>query len=125
MPDRATGRRTNKAVMTGDMAGDATDGCALEAALRIGGGAHYSDCKRQGSATQKYLHWQNSVTAVSIRGSGIRSRKWRRQNIARRSPRLAVLFGERLGADLGKRSPRRDCLGIHNPPNHCRLALAP
>jgi len=122
MPDRATGRRTNKAVMTGDMAGDATDGCALEAALRIGGGAHYSDCKRQSSATQKYLHWQNSVTAVSIRGGGIRSRKCRRQNIARRSPRLAVLFGERLGADLGKRSPGRDCLGIDNQANDGRLA---
>jgi len=53
VPDRATGGRADKPVVTGDMPGDATDGRALEATLCIGGG------------TRK--------TAVSILGDGIRS----------------------------------------------------
>jgi hypothetical protein len=61
--------------MAGDMTGDAADGRALKAALGVGRRAGPSDCKRQGGATQQSFHWQISVTAVSIHGAGIRSRR--------------------------------------------------
>jgi hypothetical protein len=74
VPDRATGGCANKAVVTGDMAGDTTDRRALEASLRVGRSAHQSDCKRQSGAAEKSLHRQNSIVAILIRGDGIRSR---------------------------------------------------
>jgi hypothetical protein len=75
MPDRATSGRADKAVVTGDMTGNAADGCAFKAALGIGRSAYQADCKRQSGAAQKSLHWHNSIAAVSIRGDGIRSRR--------------------------------------------------
>jgi hypothetical protein len=60
---RSRNRRADKAVVTGDVAGDAAYGCALEAALCVGGGTDQSNCQRQSGAGQKSLHWQNSVTA--------------------------------------------------------------
>ena len=50
MPDRATSGRADKAVVTGDMTGNAADGCAFKAALGIGRSAYQSDCKRQSGA---------------------------------------------------------------------------
>jgi len=48
MPDHTTGRRADKSVVPGDMAGDAADGRAFEAALRVGGGAHQANNKISG-----------------------------------------------------------------------------
>jgi hypothetical protein len=70
MPDRATGGRANKAVVTGDVAGDATDRRAFKTALGVGRDAHQSDCKRQSGATQKILHWQE------LHRCGLNPRQW-------------------------------------------------
>lgn len=73
MTDRATGRRADKAVVTGDVAGNTTNRRALEASLSVGRSTRQSDCKRQSGAAEESLHWQNSITALSIRADGIRS----------------------------------------------------
>jgi hypothetical protein len=89
MPDHATSGRADKAVVTGDMARDATDGRTFKTALRVGRSAHQSDCKRQSGAAEKSLHWQNSIAAISIHGDDIRSRLAMMENTRRGRPHYA------------------------------------
>ena len=122
MPDRTTGRRADKAVVTGDMAGDAADGCALETAPRIGGGVRQTHGQRQSGAGSK-----KSILA-DLRHCRLNPRRLHSfpavcgGKIFRDVRRLVVFLGERLGADLGKRRSRRNRFGIDRQADDRRLA---
>jgi hypothetical protein len=73
MTDGATGRRADKSMMTGDMAGNTANCSAFETALGLSGSASQCDGKRQRGAAYESLHRSNSVVLDSKRGVRIRS----------------------------------------------------
>jgi hypothetical protein len=57
MADHASGRRTEKSVVTGNVSGDAANHCSLDAAFGLRRSRHQGYCERQGGAAKKISHW--------------------------------------------------------------------